>query len=219
MLVEMQMAIVLLVVVSANVLGAAMAVPQARRLLRERSAAGVSVVWAGASVTVNAWWIPYGVGVGDLGIVPVSAVSVMSYLVIVVAIGRFSLRSTWATFRPAAATAVGLSAVPTIVLLTAGWAATGVVLGALYGVQLAPAVVAVYRSVDVSGVSPATWLIAFVEAGLWGGYGAMVVDVGLLALSATGVAMSSLVLARLFVRRPRRRPGRATTGTIAWAPA
>lgn len=194
----------LLVVAAANLLGAGMAVPQARKLVRDRRVQGVSVTWAAASVTVNAWWIGYGLGVGDVGIVPVSIVSVMAYLVIVAAVVRFSAASSWTTLRPVISVTVLLTALPVGVLVVADWTSTGIVLGALYGVQLAPAVVGVYRSPDVSGVSVTTWIIALVEAALWGVYGTAIVDVGLLALAATGTVMSSLVLARLVVRRPKR---------------
>lgn len=196
----------LFVVAAANLLGAAMALPQARKLSRDRRIHGVSVTWAAASITVNAWWIGYGLGVGDIGIVPVSVVSVMAYVVIVASVVRFSPAPPLVTLRPALAATAVLNAIPVGALVVADWTTTGIVLGALYGVQLAPAVLGAYRSPDVSGVSVTTWVIAFVEAALWGVYGAAIADVGLLALAATGVSMSSLVLARLFVRRPRRGP-------------
>jgi hypothetical protein len=53
-------------------------------------------------------------------------------------------------------------------------------------------------------VSSATWIIAFVEAALWGVYGLGRADAGLLSLAASGMFMASLVLIRLVVRRPRR---------------
>ena len=206
-----------LVVIAANVLGASMAVPQARKILRSRSAEGVSVSWAAISATVNAGWGVYGIGVGDWSIVPVSLVSVLAYLVIAVAVVRLSPVPATRTILSASASAVAIGTVPTLAYLFDGWATAGLVLGALYGIQLSPAVVTVYRSVDVGGVSLATWLIAFVEAVLWGVYGFAQIDLGLLALATTGVFMSSLVLIRLFVRRPRRTY--APTGAPAFATA
>ena len=193
-----------LVVIAANVLGAAMAVPQARKILRNRTAEGVSVSWAAISATVNAGWGVYGIGIGDWSIVPVSVISVLAYLVIAIAIVRLSPVPSVRTVGSAVAAAVVIGVVPTVAYLLDGWATAGLALGALYGIQLSPAVVTVYRSVDVGGVSVATWLIAFVEAVLWGVYGFAQIDLGLLALATTGVFMSSLVLIRLFVRRPRR---------------
>lgn len=191
------------VLIAANVLGAAMAVPQAVKLRRTRLIEGVSAAWVGISITVNAWWAIYGIGVGDLGIVPVSAVSVTAYLAIALFLVRFSPIDV----RPLPTmigAAVAVAAVPATVLAVGGWTACGIAIGALYGVQLTPAVVSVYRSVDVSGVSGATWVIAWLEAALWGVYGGVRLDAGLVALAVTGVFMSTLVLARLLLRRPRR---------------
>lgn len=193
-----------LVVIAASVLGGAMAVPQALKLRRDRRTDGISPAWAGISAAVNAWWGIYGIGVGDWSIVPVSVVSVMAYLVIAVALVRFRANPWAGVLRPMLLTTVAVAAVPLAAVLVDGWATAGIVLGALYGVQLSPAVVSVYRASDVSGVAAETWLIAFVEAVLWGVYGFGRLDPGLLALATTGVVMSSLVLARLFVRRPRR---------------
>ncbi|NNE13240.1 MAG: hypothetical protein HKN41_13450 [Ilumatobacter sp.] len=188
------------VLVAANVLGAAMAVPQAVKLYRTRCSEGISLSWAVISATVNAGWGWYGIGVGDLGIVPVSVVSVLAYLLITLLIVRHGRPAILA---PTLAV-VGATAVVALAGWLGGWAAAGIALGGLYAVQLSPAVVSVYRAVDVRGVSVSTWLIALVEAVLWGGYGLARVDIGLLALAVSGVSMSALVLARLVVRRPRR---------------
>lgn len=192
-----------LVVIAANVLGAAMALPQAAKLLESRRVEGISPIWAAVSATVNAWWAAYGIGVGDLGIVPVSAVSVMAYLAIVVGLFRFGTTPALPLAIRLSIGSAAVAVVPVAAYLLGGWPTAGIALGALYGVQLSPAVVAVYRAADVSGVSAATWAIALAEALLWGVYGFARLDAGLLTLAATGTVMSVLVLARLFVRRPR----------------
>lgn len=201
---HMQLTIVTLVVVAANVLGAAMAAPQVHKLVRTRQVAGVSITWATSSATVNTWWGVYGIGTHDLGIVPVSVVSVLCYLTITLFVVRHGPVRGRALALPAAPVAATLALLPAAALWLDGWAAAGVTLGLLYGIQLLPAVVGVYRAVDVSGVSVATWLLAVAEAILWGVYGWWNLDAGLLALAATGTTMSLLVLARLFLRRPRR---------------
>src|SRR5690606_21615694 len=99
---------------------------------------------------------------------------------------------------------------PLLALMAGGWSAAGITLGALYAAQLTPAVVTVYRAHDVSGVSAATWTIAWTEALLWGAYGIPKLDAGLITLSATGIVMASLVLIRLYLRRPRGVPGLGT---------
>ena len=211
MLIGMELSLLTTVVIAANVLGGAMALPQAIKLVRSRRVDGVSALWAGISATVNAWWAAYGLGIGDLSIVPVSIVSVMAYLAIAVALVRFGSAPSLRSATIVAGSAVLISAVPALALVIGGWATAGIVLGALYGVQLSPAVVAVYRAPDVSGVSAATWSIAFAEAVLWGVYGIARPDIGLITLAATGLAMSTLVLARLVLRRLRhdRRAGLA----------
>lgn len=219
MLRTMELSALTLVVIAANVLGAAMAVPQARKLLRTRCTDGISVTWAAMSATVNAWWGVYGVAVDDYGIVPVSVVSVVSYLVIAVGVVRFSTTPPRRQIVPAVRAVVLVSSIPVIALVVDGWLSAGITLGALYGVQLFPAVVAVYRTVDVSGVAAATWVIALVEAALWGVYGFAGVDVGLLSLAGTGIVMSTLVLARLVTRRPRRTRVDASIDLATFAPA
>lgn len=208
MLVEMSDHLLTFAVIAANVLGAAMALPQAAKLLRSRHVGGVSAGWAGMSASVNAWWGVYGIAVGDPAIVPVSVASVMAYSVIAVALVRFRAGSRRAALAPITAGFAALGVVPLAAYAIGGWTSAGIALGALYGVQLTPAVVAVHRTPDVSGVSAATWVIALAEALLWGGYGLARVDAGLLALATTGTVMSAIVLVRLFVRRPRRRLGR-----------
>ena len=98
MLDTMSFSILTLVVVAANVLGGAMAFPQAAKLLQSRRVDGVSPSWAAISATVNAWWSAYGLGVGDVGIVPVSVVSVMAYLAIAVALVIITLLAPPVTF-------------------------------------------------------------------------------------------------------------------------
>lgn len=204
-----------LVVIAATALGGAMAVPQAWKIARTRSARGVSGVWAAISMTVNVWWGVYAIGVDDIAIFPVAAISVMAYLVIALAVLRYGSDRRTATVAMMLASSAAIGLVPVVALTLGGWTAAGVVLGALYGVQLSPAVVAVYRAADVSGVSVATWVLALAEAVLWGVYGFAQIDPGIVALAVTGTAASTLVLARLLVRRPRRERGTR----YAFAPA
>ncbi len=204
MLHTMSTQLLTVVVIAANVVGATMAIPQARKVLRSRRVDGVSPVWAAVSAAVNAAWVPYGLAIGDLGILPVSIVSVMAYLTIAVGICRYGDTPVAEVVARMLVSAIGILILPAAVLVSQGWVAAGVALGLLYGVQLTPAVVAVYRTADVSGVSMATWVIAFTEAALWGVYGFGRADAGLLSLAASGMFMASLVLARLMVRRPRR---------------
>jgi uncharacterized protein with PQ loop repeat len=198
-----------LIVVVATVLGSWMAFPQARRIARTRRVDGVSSTWIGVSLAINGWWLTYGLIVGVWALVPVSVVSLLLYGVM----GWFFVRSVG---RPALAGLAlgvfGLGMVPLPFLVVGGWELAGVAVGLSYGVQLLPAVVASLRTTALSGVSSATWIIAFVEAGLWLVYGLGVGDVALTLAGAVGMAFASVILARLAVTghrpftvvRPRR---------------
>lgn len=197
------------VVLSANVLGASMAYPQASRLVRTRRTDGLSSVWVGVSLTMNAWWLAYGIGADVWPLVPVSIVSLVLYgtiaVVMVSALGRSSLPGLVGGF-------AGLGVVPLAALLIGGWPVAAVVIGVGYGAQLAPAVIAAYRTDRLSGVAPGTWVLALAEAGLWLFYGAHVEDLALLVGGLAGVVMASAILGRLVATRQwLRQP--------AWEPA
>jgi uncharacterized protein with PQ loop repeat len=195
----MPISVVVLVAAVANTLGSMMTLPQVVRLARTKQVAGVSATWAALSMVVNAWWLVYGLAVRDPGIVPVSLLAALAYLVILITLHRLEGATISTSLLGPVA---GVVALPALGLVLGGWDAAGVVLGALYGVQLAPAVITAFRSRDVAGIAPGTWLLAWVEASLWGIYGVARDDAGLVVLSVMGVLMSSAVLARLAWRAP-----------------
>jgi len=59
--------------------------------------------------------------------------------------------------------------------------------------------VAVLRTRRLGGVSPTTWLIAWVESAIWLVYGWGRDDVALVAAGLLGVVMASIILVRLAV--------------------
>jgi uncharacterized protein with PQ loop repeat len=186
--------------VTATLLGSGMAFPQARRLFRTRRVEGVSAAWIGVSVALNAWWLVYGLWVGVYALVPVSAVSLLMYL----SIGVLFVRTTGRrSLRPIIGSAAALGAVPLPFLVLGGWAAAGLVAGVCYGLQLLPAVVAAYRSDELAGIAPGTWIIALVESALWLVYGLGVGDVALSAGGASVLTMSGLIVGRLAIVRER----------------
>ncbi len=200
-----------LIVVVATIIGSAMAFPQARRIARTRRVDGVSATWIGVSLSINAWWLAYGLAADIWALVPVSVMSLILYGVMawffLASVGRRGLGGM----------AVGmfvLGMVPLPFLVAGGWALAGVAVGLSYGVQLLPAVVASLRTRVLTGVSSTTWIIAFVEAALWLVYGIAVADVALVLAGTVGVAMAGVILARLavtghrpfMVLDPRRRP-------------
>ena len=208
-------ALIIVLVVVANVLGSAMAYPQAARLLRTGDPEGVSALWAGLSVSMNLWWLGYRVANGLWGLVPTSAVAAALYLVIVVAFVRSVGRGA---VRGLVVGALGFGLVPLPVLLVAGWSAAGITIGVCYGMQLAPAVVASWRTRVLSGIAPGTWLMAWLEGAIWGAYGLYVLDAALVVGGVSGVVMSTLVLIRLELtgHRPFAR-GRAVAPAAAAA--
>ena len=182
------------IVVAATVLGSSMALPQARRIARTRRVDGVSAAWVGVSLGINAWWLTYGLAAGVWALVPVSIVSVLLYAVMagfyLVAAGRAAL--------PGLALGLfGLGMIPLPFLLVGGWELAGVAVGLSYGVQLLPAVVAACRTAELTGVASATWIIAFVESGLWLVYGLGIGDVALVSAGVIGAVMASIIIGRL----------------------
>lgn len=182
------------VVLAANVLGAGMAYPQARKLVRTRRTEGVSTVWIGISMAMNAWWVVYGLVAGVWALLPVSGVSFILYATI----GWIMLRAVGrGVLGGIALGLLGLGLLPVPFLVAGGWVLAGGVIGLGYGIQLAPAVIGSYRRSDLSGVAAGTWVIALVEAVLWLLYGSYVGDPALLAGGVSGVAMAGLILGRL----------------------
>lgn len=194
--------------VVANVLGAGMALPQAIRLVRTGSASGVSGTWAGISVAMNVWWLVYGLAERLWGLVPVSVVATIIYVVIAATLVRVRGHRTLVDL--GVGVALGLAPLPA--LIVAGWGAAGVAIGLGYGLQLLPAVVASYRTRELDGVAPGTWIMAWVESAVWVVYGLVVLDPALLVGGTSGVILPTLLLLRLdrTGHRPFRRPARVT---------
>lgn len=204
-------ALLTVLLVVANVLGAAMAAPQAVRLVRTKSTAGVSSVWVGVSIAMNLWWLVYGVATSLWALVPISVVAVALYVVIAVTLIR--LRRGHTSVEVLLGSMIGL--VPLPALAIGGWDAAGVAIGVGYGLQLAPAVIAAYRTRELHGVAPGTWIMAWIESAIWFVYGLVVIDPALLVGGASGVVFPTLLLIRLVVtgHRPFRRPAWAVRPT------
>lgn len=185
---------VTIMVVIANVMGAGMAYPQASKLIRTGNTRGVSGVWAGVSLTMNIWWLAYGLANGLWGLVPVSGVAAVLYAVIISAYLRSVGRSG---FGGVAVGVLVLGMAPAPFLVVGGWTVAGLAIGFCYGMQLVPAVVEVCRTRELHGVAPSTWIMAWVEAVIWTIYGIFVVDAALLAGGASGAVMASVILGRL----------------------
>lgn len=183
----------------ANILGAGMILPQAVRL-RKRSSDGVSGVWAGVGITMNTWWLAYGLQGSLWGLIPVSSVSGVLYLSIAWQLwqqrGRRALRDLLAG-------SLGIGLLPLPFLLTGGWPAAGAAIGFCYGLQFAPAAVAAFRSDQVTGISPSTWSMGLTEALIWLLYGFWIDDRALMIGGIGGGLMAAVILGRLAVMQLR----------------
>jgi len=84
-----------------------------------------------------------------------------------------------------------------------GWGAFGLVLGWSYAVQMAPPLVAAYRSASPTGVSIGSWTLITIEALLWGIYGWLLDDLPIQVFALTGIVAGSSILARAWTTRRR----------------
>lgn len=191
------MSVVLSILVAvATVMGAGMIVPQVVRLRRTRLADGLSGAWVGLSVAMNAWWIAYATAEGLWGLLPVSVGAFLLYSVIA---AQYVRLMGWTGGCRLVAGLLAAGVLPALALAAGGWTATGLAIGLAYAIQFSPAVVAALRSLDLGGISPATWAMAWIEAVIWCTYGAIMDDVALMIGGGGGTLMASVILARLWM--------------------
>lgn len=180
--------------VGATVLAGGFLIPQIARLVRSRDTRGVSVTWAVFGVITNVAWVSYLV-VEDLWLPALApAIAVISYTILAFALMRMkagSCRAWWPLYAAS--------------LALAGWCGgahtVGIVLALTPLIQLAPEIYVVYRQVQPSGVSPATWGLSAGEALCWGAYGALVGDPALVGYGVVTSVGSALILVRWWSRR------------------
>lgn len=199
----MEQLLLSLLLVTANVFGVAMIIPQVVRLHTSRSADGVSLAWIGVSIAMNGWWTAYAIDAELWGLLPVSVGGASMYLIMT---GQMiGLRGAGA-FGPLLFGLLILGMIPLPFFFIGGMAAAGLAAGLCYGGQFLPAVVTALRSATLHGLSPATWFMAWVEAVVWIIYGATSSDEALLVGGVGGTVASTVILARLVTSR---RPGLA----------
>nr|BFE73617.1 hypothetical protein GCM10020092_069180 [Actinoplanes digitatis] len=166
--------------------------PQIRKLRRTRDPAGVSWSWAALAGVNNAAWFAYFAASGYwTALVPSTAATLLATTVAVLltGLGCGSARAAAAVCAWAALLA-GAAAV-------AGTRGLGTLLVAAAAVQVLPSVVTAYRTRRPTGVSASTWLLTLGEVCCWATYGLYRGDPRLIALGATGITASLLMLARI----------------------
>ena len=184
-----------IVAAAGTVLAGGFLLPQIIRVVRSGDVAGVSPVWAGFGLVTNLAWVLYLGRNGIWGAVIAPGLAVLAYgITLGVIRGRGG---------PWAMASVAYAAVLAGLVAGAGMAGIALFLVMAPVVQLAPAVAAAYRSRCPSGLSPATWALSVVEAGLWGVYGWMVADPALVGYGVVTSGGSLLVLVRLALLAPR----------------
>lgn len=194
----------------ATILGVGMLIPQAVDMARTRDFGGVSGAWIGGGLAVNGGWLVYAY-VADLpGLVPVSLGGFGIYAAMSVMVAQES-RGLLLRLVVAAAV-VGMAF--TVAGLQGGEGALGLAIAFTYAAQFSPAAWGALRADDPSGVSVATWVMAFMEAVIWAIYGQYRADLAL-TVGGTGAAlMSALVLLGLWRAQSRR----STTMAMPWPP-
>ncbi len=181
------------------ILAAWFALPQLLRLRSTGSAAGVSVDSLANSLISLVGWTAYGIGHTKPWVIVASAVGIpatAATLVLAMRLGnRMSLTApgSWAT----------LLVLTAIVDQVFGLALIDVVLGCSILWFVAPAATTAWRSPDVSGLSPQTWVVLALEASVFGVYGLGAHVFADQVYAVTSISGAALVLSRIYVFPPR----------------
>lgn len=173
--------------VTASVVFLIRLLPQPIRLARSGVAAGVSSAAALNACVSALAWIAYGF---VQGLPVVWGVSVLALI-----------PSTWqAVLLRKQVTRRDLAAVGGFVaalLVAAALGVLGVALAGTVLVTTGPQIRRVLREHDLSGIAPATWWVAIVDAVTWGAYGWAVSDAALIGYFVALLAAAVVVLTRL----------------------
>ena len=178
--------------------------PQLLKLRATRDTAGISWSWATLAAINNAAWLAYfALEHYWTALVPSCSATVLaSALAVLLSIrGRARPRpgiliGTWAAMLVAA-------------YLILGRTGLGALLTAAFTVQVAPSLWTAYRTARPTGISPGTWLLILGELSCWLIFGLHESDPRLITLGLTGLAASTLMLAR--IHQTARRPQPAAT--------
>lgn len=161
--------------------------PQPIRLARSGVAAGVSPSAALNAVTSAMAWLAYGLLQHDPVIWVVSAFALVP-CTWQVALLRSRID------RDDLASAGGFAAAMVLAGAT-GWLGLGLAASVL--ITAGPQVRMALVEDDLSGIAPATWRVALVDAATWGAYGWAVSDLALIGYFGVLTASSATILARI----------------------
>lgn len=173
--------------IAASVVFLVRLLPQPIRLARSGVAAGVSSAAALNAVVSAMAWIAYGLIQG----LPV--VWGVSVLALIPCTWQAALLRRQITRRDLAAVGGFVAAL----LAAAAMGVLGVALAGTVLVTTGPQIRRVLREHDLSGIAPATWWVAIVDAVTWGAYGWAVSDAALVGYFVALLGAAIIVLTRL----------------------
>jgi hypothetical protein len=176
---------------------------QLARVHRTGDIAGVSITAAALTVSSEVGWTVYLGAEGLWGAVPEGLFNIVVNALLV----RAVIRAGGASHAAIAAAGLWLAAL-VAARVVGGPPAIAVLLAVAYAIQLAPAVVAAWRTWAPSGVAAATWTVRLMESMLWGVYGSLRDDPPLIVFGIAGAAASSAILVRKWITRHRPAAGR-----------
>jgi uncharacterized protein with PQ loop repeat len=178
--------------IAAACFGVPQLLPQLLKLRATSDSAGVSWSWAALTAVDNAAWSVYFALSRDwTALIPSCSVTLLAGVLTVLLAGKQKVL-------PHSPVVIG---VWTAALAAAGCLSGRVGLGTLltagFVVQVAPSLRAAYRTARPSGISAGTWALILGELACFLAYGLHESDPRLVALGSTGVAASTLMLARI----------------------
>lgn len=172
--------------------------PQLRKLARTSDSAGVSWSWATLTSLNNAaWFVYFTLSRFWTALIPAASATVLAGLLAIMLSRRGETSVRAALLAGAWAACLGAGFAGT------GRAGLGALLAASFVLQVIPPTWTAYRTANPSGISRGTWLLILGELLAWAIYGFHKSDPRLIVLGCTGVAASSLVLARSTITTSR----------------
>jgi uncharacterized protein with PQ loop repeat len=173
-----------------TVIGLVRAVPQLRRLVSTRDAHGVSLDSAATSSFVSFGWATYGTLTDQL---PVALATGSSGVVFgLIAVVAVRLGHSLRELRTAPVWLVVL----VVGTIAAQDAALGVLLPISVLVANIPQLLVALREPDLTGLSPATWLLSTCDGLVWTAYALVTDDAAILVFGLLQTTTSASILAR-----------------------
>jgi len=172
---------------AASIAFCARLLPQPVRLIRTGVPDGVSPLTLMNMALSELAWLGYGLAAG---LVPVWAVSVPSVIIEV-----WTVVLLWRQITRRDVLGAGLWLA--VILAATAVGGLGAVLALAVFVNYGPQLWTALRNDDLDGLAPGTWWMGIVDASLWGAYGLVVHDPGVIGYGVTFMAVSITILVRI----------------------